>query len=473
MAAEGGSKVAGAGPGGRTAVENALADRLAVIWRDPTLRGHPFFERWFNELDVGPREPERLLAFCAGHPDPDEALVVLRSVVRSLNWQQAAVLERSRSVVTEAAELATLVLCQRLIRMASESAGQVSPEDGTLRLPIGPRFFATVLAAAWLDVRVTVGHHGPDQKLFVRNLMSDLPPTSFGWFDSRAAMSAELNAHLNYVEGRCEQTYFQRRQSEIEKVRKFGVAREETLRAQLAQLKRKHEPLPFFGFDSQQNLPVDAADVHGMRETYGVPVFLHGVQSESTQLQTELDRLAGTILQSLQVIMDQLQGVEREMKDNTIAKGRAGIFISYSHKDKDEWLPRFQDKLAPLQRHASIDVWDDTKIRPGDDWADEIDRALQSCKVALLLISDGFLASKFIAEKEFPDLLTRHREGGMRVYPILLKDCMWELDPELARLQIKMAAGTQPLEACAADSAKLNAEMTRIAREVLAIIQGK
>ena len=145
--------------------------------------------------------------------------------------------------------------------------------------------------------------------------------------------------------------------------------------------------------------------------------------------------------------------------------------FSYSHVDKEEWLPRFQAKFKPLERLAQITLWDDSQIRVGDDWYEEIDKALKCCKVAILLISDGFLSSPFITEKEFPELLTRHQQGGMRLYPVLIKSCLWERDPELARLQIKMARGESPLEKLCSEDAALNEELTAIAREIVDIIQ--
>ena len=51
---------------------------------------------------------------------------------------------------------------------------------------------------------------------------------------------------------------------------------------------------------------------------------------------------------------------------------RFGIFISYSHVDCD-WLDRLRTHLAPFVRGENLDLWDDTRIAPGSDWATEID----------------------------------------------------------------------------------------------------
>ncbi len=104
---------------------------------------------------------------------------------------------------------------------------------------------------------------------------------------------------------------------------------------------------------------------------------------------------------------------------------RTKVFISYSHKDAKH-LDRLHVHLAHYERLGLIESWDDTKIVPGTVWREEIKRAMASAKVAILLVSADFLASKFIAEDELPPLLSAAQAGGAVILSIILSPGAFE-----------------------------------------------
>ena len=143
---------------------------------------------------------------------------------------------------------------------------------------------------------------------------------------------------------------------------------------------------------------------------------------------------------------------------------RDQVFISYSHADS-EWLKRLQIMLAPLRRQGMLDVWEDMRIQVGQDWKEEIEKALERAKVAVLLVSPDFLASDFIAKHELPPLLEAARKQGMTILWVPLRHSLYKVT-EIARYQAAYDPGT-PLSTLTA--AQQDAALVRIAEALIAI----
>lgn len=116
------------------------------------------------------------------------------------------------------------------------------------------------------------------------------------------------------------------------------------------------------------------------------------------------------------------------------ASNRTKVFISYSHENKEE-----RDRLLVHLRAAklnskTIEWWDDTQIKPGEEWYEEIQKAIASTRIAILLVSVDYLASEFITENELPPFLAASEEEGVTILPVILGPCSFKYT-NLARFQ--------------------------------------
>jgi hypothetical protein len=119
---------------------------------------------------------------------------------------------------------------------------------------------------------------------------------------------------------------------------------------------------------------------------------------------------------------------------STFGGDRNRVFVSYSHQD-EQWLDRMLVHLKPLQNDGIIDVWSDKMLRTGDDWRMEIEQALGSARVAVLLVSADFLASEFVVANELPPLLRAAETNGTTILPVIVGPSSFQDTPSLYRFQ--------------------------------------
>jgi pimeloyl-ACP methyl ester carboxylesterase len=124
------------------------------------------------------------------------------------------------------------------------------------------------------------------------------------------------------------------------------------------------------------------------------------------------------------------EGLQEELRTlfNPESRHKNRIFVSYSHRNKD-WLERLQRMMSPFLRKGELELWDDTRLKPGEKWLEEINLALATCKVAILLVSDEFLASNFIDQKELPVILKAAEQRQIKLLWVYLSPALYEGTP--------------------------------------------
>lgn len=153
-----------------------------------------------------------------------------------------------------------------------------------------------------------------------------------------------------------------------------------------------------------------------------------GVAQESCEYEKYSEKFLFYLRQELSTLPT-IARQKFEVQD-TIQKEK--VFISYSHYDKP-FLTEIQRHFKPFLN--KIDYWDDTKILPGQKWKEEIETALKSTKVAILLVSTDFLGSDFVMNHELPKLLESAEKDGTVILSVILKPCLFEEFEDLNKFQ--------------------------------------
>lgn len=142
---------------------------------------------------------------------------------------------------------------------------------------------------------------------------------------------------------------------------------------------------------------------------------------------------------------------------------RKGVFVSYSHKDRN-WLKKLLTVLKPVLSGEAI--WDDTRIRAGAKWADEIEDAIAASRVAVLLVTPDFLASDFIVSRELPRILERQTKEGLTILWVAVKPAIYR-ETILANFQ---AANDQSRPLSTPRKSEQDKELVRIAERIIAAV---
>lgn len=101
------------------------------------------------------------------------------------------------------------------------------------------------------------------------------------------------------------------------------------------------------------------------------------------------------------------------------------LFISYSHKD-DRYRDELRGALTAYERMQEIEIWDDTRIEPGQKWEAEILEKLESADIIVLLLSNDFIKSDYCMQDEMKRALERDAAGECVIVPIVVRACRFE-----------------------------------------------
>lgn len=155
-----------------------------------------------------------------------------------------------------------------------------------------------------------------------------------------------------------------------------------------------------------------------------------------------------------------------------MADQRPTVFISYAQGD--EFTDTIRQRLEVLLRRPIEDAGgtlfvDKHGISAGDDIDNAVNLALDASVAAVLLVNPQFLDSDYIRDTELPRILDLRSKGKIRVFPILLEDCLWSSYPHFRRMLL-FGGGTTPLLELSQNRGRLSKFLADVAREVLKVV---
>lgn len=150
-----------------------------------------------------------------------------------------------------------------------------------------------------------------------------------------------------------------------------------------------------------------------------------------------------------------------------MSQNKPTVFISYSHKD-EAWKDRLVTHLGVLSAQGLINLWQDRLIGAGEDWRKNIEDAMSAASIAVLLITANSLTSDFILNEEVPPLIQRHAREGVRIYPIIVEPCAWQLVGWLGQMNLRPKDG-RPLSD--GNENQINSDLAAIATEIYLLLR--
>ncbi len=108
------------------------------------------------------------------------------------------------------------------------------------------------------------------------------------------------------------------------------------------------------------------------------------------------------------------------------------VFLSYSREDS-KFMNEIDKALSTLKKRGAVELWvDRSGIQSGNLWKNKIQVAVSQADMAIFLIGNNSLGSRFIDPFEVDPLLKAQDNRGVKIIPVLLSSC--DLPDKLSRL---------------------------------------
>ena len=430
-----------------------LQDIVAKIVGIPQLHNHAFLLALLKVKVNPPKDVADIYRYCC-ESKPNMLLWDISSAVKD------SMAESFAKNTLEIGLVSDLVIHMCLIAAARWfSVKEIGKKYWVNDLPsiaMTEELAAAVVAATWFDLGLKL-RYSVNGKIEVVNLICDRAETQFGNKTVEQAIEDEIFAQVA-------------KELSVFGLEDSGKPHRDDVLAGIDNLELSTGARLMVGLgtaDARQG--VDGKLRDRIKESWGIELFVFGdKESHSSEDIQECESIEDSLLGHFERILSPLffdsNSSTEKITGNSMSRNK--VFICYAREDK-EYLEYLVEHLKVLENQQLIDIWDDSKIGAGQNWRVEINKQLQSCKVAVFLVSSPFLGSEFINNVEVPTLLERHQQQGMHVLPLLIRYCPWELVPWIEAIQMR-PENREPLSD---NERKRDQQLTQVALEIAGFVR--
>ncbi len=430
-----------------------LQDIVAKIVGIPQLHNHAFLLALLKVKVNPPKDVADIYRYCC-ESKPNMLLWDISSAVKDSMAESFAKNTLEIGLVSDLVIHMCLIAAARWISV--KEIGKKYWVNDLPSIAMTEELAAAVVAATWFDLGLKL-RYSVNGKIEVVNLICDRAETQFGNKTVEQAIEDEIFAQVA-------------KELSVFGLEDSGKPHRDDVLAGIDNLELSTGARLMVGLgitDARQG--VDGKLRDRIKESWGIELFVFGdKESHSSEDIQECESIEDSLLGHFERILSPLffdsNSSTEKITGNSMSRNK--VFICYAREDK-EYLEYLVEHLKVLENQQLIDIWDDSKIGAGQNWRVEINKQLQSCKVAVFLVSSPFLGSEFINNVEVPTLLERHQQQGMHVLPLLIRYCPWELVPWIEAIQMR-PENREPLSD---NERKRDQQLTQVALEIAGFVR--
>jgi hypothetical protein len=125
--------------------------------------------------------------------------------------------------------------------------------------------------------------------------------------------------------------------------------------------------------------------------------------------------------------LDLQQDIPTLWLSNVPFKQRKVLICYYKSLEDEKWLQRLQAHLTPLECEGINEPWGFTNTPLDAQSEQELQIAIESAKVVILLVSAEFLASGSVMNNWLPTLLLKAQSAETAIIPLVVAPCSFKL----------------------------------------------